>query len=61
MQSAKKVNLNILKKKKKCINHARQNPQETSIEESASTEATDLKPTTSLKINPQRDISHRAC
>ena len=38
-----------------------QNPQEISIEESPSSEAADLKPTTSLKINPQRDIPHRAC
>ena len=38
-----------------------QNPQETSTEESPSSEAAHLKRTTSLKINPQRDISHRVC
>ena len=38
-----------------------QNPQETYTEESPFCEATDLKPTTSPTINPQQDISHRAC
>ena len=60
MRSAEKANLNILKIKKEEITH-QQNPQEISIEESPSSEAADLKPATSLKINPQRGIPHIAC
>ena len=44
---------------KKCINYAPTKPQETSIEESPFCKVADIKPTTSLKINPARDISHR--
>ena len=47
-----------MKNKKKCVNHAPTNHQEKSIEEPPSSEAADSKLTTSLKINPQRDISH---